>query len=225
MARVQYGTIVTELKGKVAGQVFQRGSTGFVLRNKNSRKGSDSLIRSASARLLTRVSSSWRDLTDEERTQWSGGAVNWPFVDKFGVPYTGSGYQYYMAFNRNRLQIGLAMVTAPVSPVSGNIAGELVFSPSTSSLVVTWEELPGVDSSYIVYATAPYPASRKFFTRPYYFMDFDTDQATGLVFLNKWVSLFGTPIVGARIDVLVKSVANAFPKNNAESSITAVVVA
>lgn len=118
MAQVQYGTIITEIKGKIGGQVFQRGNKAFVLRNKNSKQGRLTNKKSLALISLSQIASSWRNITTADRLAWTTAAASWAFTDKFGGTYYGSGYQCYVAYNRSGRVIDNASVATPNLPAS-----------------------------------------------------------------------------------------------------------
>jgi hypothetical protein len=47
----------------------------------------------------------WRELPAEAREAWNTNAVNFPFTNKFGDSYTGSGFQCFMSLNNNGANI------------------------------------------------------------------------------------------------------------------------
>jgi len=118
MARVQYGTIITQIKGAVGGNIFQKGNNAYVMRNKGYSRGKDASGRQTSTHSLASASSDWRNLTDGQRALWNAQKSNWPFTDKFGNIYYGSGYQYFVAYNTNLATMGLGVVREPTMPAA-----------------------------------------------------------------------------------------------------------
>jgi hypothetical protein len=161
MARVQYGVIVTELKGKINGQVFQGGANGFVLRNKGYTRGSTSVLRQAANNNLVTNTSNWRNLTDGQRASWNSGTANWLFTNKFGATYTGSGFQVFNSLNTTLLSLGLTPVStmpsvaAPNNP--GTVSAVLV---NNGDLVITWVNNMDSDCYLAVWASPVVSAGR-----------------------------------------------------------------
>lgn len=155
MARVQYGVIVTELKGKIAGQVFQGGNVGYVLRNKGYTSGISSPNRQSANRNMIAQTTSWRTLTDVQRASWNSGASTWPFVDKFGNTYTGSGFQVYTAFNSNLLSLGLpAVLTIPSAESPNNPGTVTAIMFDNGGIALEWENA-GEAPDYILLFASP----------------------------------------------------------------------
>lgn len=113
MANVQFGSIVTDLKGKVQGQVFQGGNVGSVLRNKGYTKGIPSSSRQAATGKLSTITALWRSLTSVQMAAWAAISDGWTFVNKFGVTYQGSAFQIFTSYNTQLLSIGEAAQTTP----------------------------------------------------------------------------------------------------------------
>lgn len=125
-AIVKYGAIITEIKGKVNGAVFQGGTAGPQM------KADPALIAAiVSGSKLTKadagrvmnpqaniglVSTTWKTLDDADRQTWVAAAPNYMFKNKFGEPYTASGFQVYMSLNTNLVAVGEPMVTVAPLP-------------------------------------------------------------------------------------------------------------
>jgi len=77
--------------------------------------------RSAQA-LITRTSKAWGQLSQEVRSAWTASAPNFPFTNKWGDPYTGSGFQVFMSINNKIMALGAPMLTMPPSPDDGVLA-------------------------------------------------------------------------------------------------------
>ncbi|MCC6181048.1 MAG: hypothetical protein IT237_04375 [Bacteroidia bacterium] len=120
MAQVKYGAIITEIKGKVGGTVFQGGRASPIMKNKSiiqyPRGGEVNKTRQTSQSNFGQVTKGWSKLTDGERASWSSLLGVWTFVNKFGETYDGSAYQIYTAANINRMLLELSPLTsAPVA--------------------------------------------------------------------------------------------------------------
>ena len=115
MAVAKYGAIITDLKGKIGGTIFQGGRSGGTVKNlPRARKiarfkaGQD---HSTQNTVFGTVTKTWSQLTQVQRDTWSALVGVWTFVNKFGVNYDATPYQIFTACNINRLNIGLAQLT------------------------------------------------------------------------------------------------------------------
>lgn len=223
MAIVKYGALITEIKGKVGGQVFQNGNAGFVLRNKNSRPGAASVSRLNATNGMSAISSSWRALSDAQRLAWSAATENWLFLNRYGESYQGSGYQMFCAYNRRLALAEENTVLVPGVPAAAVDPVAIQLDATPGNLVVTWDESPGLNSIFMVYASKLYPPSQKAFGRPYYFMGFVTGATGDLDIQAEWLSRFGLLINGYNVNVRVTSCDILFPKPEFSYEITQVV--
>lgn len=161
MAVLKFGAIITDMKGKLGGQVFQGGNNSKVIRNNSYKKGTSTTARQAANRLIYSVSTLWRGLNDTQRGEWATAALSWGFVDKFGNAYYGNGYQCFMAFNTGRLQSFEAVVSSPNAPVSAESAGVFVISADDATVMdVNWDVDTTVVQNFLLYMTAPTTAGK-----------------------------------------------------------------
>lgn len=213
MARVQYGTIVTALKGNIAGQTFQNGHVSKVLRNKGYRKGATSIARSAQTHKLAQVTSSWRNLGLTLIGYWNASAGNWPFKDKFGNTYYGSGYQKYVAQNTALLSMYFPMTEAPDLPLSADNPGLYTISVSaTTGITVAWANTPTHDQNYFIFVSPQRSIGRNA-NNPRYIL-LQTNNMNGLsdVTINSaYTDLYGPLFEGSGICVKVFIRTQQFP--------------
>lgn len=161
MASVKFGLIVTDLKGKVGGMTFQGGNKSKVLRSNSNTKNRKSTSLSNSNNKLVQITSQWKELSDANKILWQSAASLWPFVDKYGDTYYGSGFQCYTAYNRNLLTIGSSPVASPnVVSASLNV-GPFSFSSHSVASVRIVPTLVLIPSQYwLVYASPALSSGR-----------------------------------------------------------------
>lgn len=126
MASGKYGAIITDMKGKIGGTIFKGTKSGPAIQNKQTStagaRSSGKLSKADAGRVITPqknmslLSSAWRSLSDMQRAAWITAAPSFPFINKFGESYTGSGFQLYMQCNCNLLAIGEPSISAPPTP-------------------------------------------------------------------------------------------------------------
>ena len=159
MASVKYGAIITELKGKVGGQVFQGGNVGYVLRNKGYTPGISSTVRQVANSNLIANTKGWRNLTLVQQNDFNSRSVDWPFTDKYGNTYTGSGYQFFNALNTNLFNVaGTRATSVPVLTSATNygtftgswsLAGNLRISWTSATIpadIITFFGSPSISA-------------------------------------------------------------------------------
>ena len=151
MASVQYGEIVTELKGRIGGQNFQSGLASGILRNIPTRRKTFSItpitpLGKSTRAIMAFVSASWRGLSSSQQAAWVAVTSSFPRYNKYGTVYTPSAFQLFCEFS-------LALVMAGEDIVIG--------APSTSSFnngAITFTYVSATPSITVAIA-APYPTA------------------------------------------------------------------
>ena len=225
MARVQYGALVTELKGSIAGSVFQGGNNSLVLRNKGYRKGTSSLLRTAANAGLIAQATRWRSLTAGQRATWEAMVANWPFIDSFGNSYIGTGYQVFNAYNSALVRMGELVVNTPSIPgVFTPLVGVDCGWALSSSYSVGFGGTTPNSQIINVFASAPMSPGRNTNNLKWKYVSQEnsqlTDESNGP---GEYVNIFGLPPVGAQVAFRVDVRAVDFPKLN-QSVITSCIV-
>ena len=214
MARVQYGTIVTALKGNVGGQTFQNGNISKVLRNKGYRAGSSSVARNNAVRNIVSQSARWRTLTDLQRAGWYSVRSFWPFTDKYGNSYLGSGYQVFVAWNSALEEMGYAVLDLPDTS-----QGTATVSPDTCQyaigvgLSVSWDSTIGAPMTLQIFASPPMSPGRNNNNAKFRLIgNADPAADTSITFATEYDDIFGTPPEGSKIVVKVQNRGNTFSR-------------
>ncbi|MFQ5445945.1 MAG: hypothetical protein ACE5D0_09995 [Fidelibacterota bacterium] len=156
MAIIQYSGLVTSMKGKMGGAVLSGGKAGNIIRNNYWWKRPCSSRWGVSRSKQAYLSQQWRDLTSAERTQWNAAASSFPFVDKFGNPYTASGYQVFISLNRSVMQVGgLFMTTPPAPGIVFDIGTLTLANNAMGKLSAFWTNGLGASDAVQVFAAPP----------------------------------------------------------------------
>jgi len=165
MAVVQYGSLVTELKGSVGGQTFQSTRSGFSVRNKPLPRNPRAPIQQSLRSIIQYLSQHWRGLSDGERLSWDVQGPNWPAVDKFGNPKVLSGYEIYIRANSGLILIGESPTDSGVAPdvLYTMTDPEMVIAEGTSTASLTWSSgAVSAGTTVVLYLSGPLSAGRGF---------------------------------------------------------------
>jgi hypothetical protein len=111
MARVLYGAIVTEIKGKVNGLVFQKMGSTFGMRtykNQYPNKGTSSQKKRTTWAI---TASLWKTLTPTQKLSYKNNAASYPTLDKFGNPVVLNQFQLFMLINQILVIWGYPIIT------------------------------------------------------------------------------------------------------------------
>lgn len=96
MATIKFGAIVTDMRGKLGGHVFQKGNQSRVMKTKASPRQNKTSLRNSQQIILETVRSQWRGLTDAGRLEWSAASSPLSFPSVFNDKIILSGYQLYL---------------------------------------------------------------------------------------------------------------------------------
>ena len=201
MAVVKYGLIITDIKGKVGGQVLQGSNNSKILRNTHQKRNSTSSLLNQSTALLVQVTSQWRNISDANKLLWATGALLWPFTDKFGNTYYASAYQFYTAYNRNRLTINYPVVANPniVIPAE-NIAPFTILNCTAVSIRIESTIAPAVAQFWLIYASSGLSTGRNDNNANLKLIKAINMQGlTTLEIITFYTAIFGVPVVGSKI--------------------------
>lgn len=105
MARIQMGVIVTDIRGKLAGNQFSKTRAGNILQRKCSQRKGATPAQSLKRSFFAEAARYWRTLTESERNQNNTNTSSYPVIDKFGNTTYLSGYQLLLRSNINLASI------------------------------------------------------------------------------------------------------------------------
>lgn len=114
MARVQTGSIVTDIRGKLGGTIFQGNRFGLVMKNKSAIVNKVSLNQSRRRAALSSISSNWQKLSDAQRNSWSQwsqyqGLKHGTFKSRIM-----SGQHAYIQVNQYLAMLGETAISNPI---------------------------------------------------------------------------------------------------------------
>jgi len=148
MARIKFGSIVTEGRGSLGGHTFQNSSGGVQLRTKpiNNKKPSSaqSLIRSYNPHLQA----GWRSLTDAQRDIWSRFATSHQICMLRDPDRPVCGHSLYMKYNFEYISRGLSLIASPYLMGPPYIGADIIknggfLTADNWNFYVNWSWSPG----------------------------------------------------------------------------------
>lgn len=204
MARIKFGMMMTDARGKLGGHVFTKAKSGATIRTKvtplNPKTSAQSEARSA----LGSNSQAWRMLSETQRLAWNSAAQEVSKTNAFGDTYFPSGKNYYTAVNNNIRNVGFdniqdppALVVMPTLVAVGVefdlLAEQIDIAPDT------YGDLAGC--AIVCNATSGQSAGRYNFSGKY--RKFNAYSAEALpqntAIYDDYVSKFGVPSAGQKV--------------------------
>lgn len=103
MASVKIGAIITDIRGKLGGHVFQNNGAGLIMSTKVSPINHQTPSQRHNRELFRIISQLWRDLTNVQRQGWRNTAVDFRSKDRFSKLVARSGFWLFIKINMNLL--------------------------------------------------------------------------------------------------------------------------
>ena len=204
MARIKFGMMMTDARGKLGGHVFTKAKSGATIRTKvtplNPKTSAQSEARSA----LGANSQAWRVLTETQRLAWNSAAQEVSKTNAFGDTYFPSGKNYFTAVNNNIRNVGGEVLVNPPALVQmpGLTSVEVSFDLLAEQLDIAPNYI-GDDTNIVLVcnATSGQSAGRYNFSGKY--RKFDGYALSGLptdtLVYDSYVSKFGVPSEGQKV--------------------------
>lgn len=157
MAKIKFGQIISEARGKIAGMVFSKNRSGNFIRQKvtpiNPGTGYQIAVRTS----LRTASKKWQTLSDDVRNEFYAQAQNISLKNSLGDPIRISGYNFFVGLCRDAVTIGQATPTSyPGRTEPSQIvtcSGACSYGPDKILLTFT-PAVPAADR-WVIYATKP----------------------------------------------------------------------
>jgi hypothetical protein len=115
MPKVNYGEVITQMKGKSGGHEYVQNQYGAYMRRKTAKINRPSPDKLSTAAIFSRVSSHWKTLTPEQQQRWEDTGKMFVNTDSFGMPQTLTGFNFFVECNCNRVFIGEPIIDDPIN--------------------------------------------------------------------------------------------------------------
>jgi len=208
MAKIKFGMMMTDARGKLGGQVFSKNRSGSYIRTKVTPTNPQTAYQTAVRAIFALISAAWSALTAAERATWNGAVGDWSTTDVFGDLKNPSGKNLHQRLNQNLQNVGQAVITsAPAkTTLPEGVATESVFEIGETSLDITGKSVTA--GAFVqIFATPQMSAGTTFVKnklRQIYASATDGYSATDAY--AAYVAKFGAPTVGANVYVAFRYV-------------------
>lgn len=211
MAKIKFGMMMTDARGKLGGQVFSKNRSGAYVRTKvtpvNAQTSYQQLVRF----VLGSLSAGWSGLSDSARKAWDSAVRDWERSDVFGDNRTPTGKNLYTGLNQNLQLAGLSLVALPPEKVEMPVVEFLKadFNTDTSKLLASTRG-DSTGFSFQIWATPPMSQGTNFVKNKLRYIGVATggDQEV-LDITTMYSDRFGSlPVDGQNIVVAVRLLAS-----------------
>lgn len=211
MAKIMFGSLATDARGKIAGVVYAKNAAGAYIRQKVSPTQSLTARRGLVRERVSSLSKYYSgQLTASQVDAWNSFAKNNPVTDVFGRTMTLSGIQTFTRLNAVILNAGGTQIDDP--PLDLSITGissiTATAAAGTPAFSIAFGPSPLASNHKLsVWATQQLPVGRTF-TKPFLRWCAVSGAAatTPYNFLTAYTDKFGALVAGSNIGVRVQVV-------------------
>ena len=208
MAKVKFGAMVNDARGKMDGVVYSKNQYGAYVRQKVSPVNPLSARQTLVRQRLSNLSKYWGGtLTEAQRAAWTGFAKLNPVVDVFNDKQQLSGLACFVRLNAAILNAGATQIDTP--PVDLDVTGlasvtiTATAGPSVVSIAFTATPLPAGHRVY-VFATPGLSPGVTFYKPFLRFIGVSAAaQVSPYVATTVYTDKFGDTVLGQKIGFLV----------------------
>ena len=118
MARVRYGTMVTQISGSISGNTFAAGANGFYVKRRTKNKITRSQPQLQRRNQFKNIVGTWRTIGNTNQTAWKAAAVNFPYQNSLNITSYYTGFQLFSKFSNQLIANNQTVVLTAPTPVS-----------------------------------------------------------------------------------------------------------
>lgn len=113
MARIQLSSIISDIRGKIKGSVFQRSAGGLIIRSQTTPVNKNTNSQNKTRNFTNILQQEWRLLSATERQTWLQFTNFNPIHQKNNQELFINGQQAFIKLNSYRLEYGFNIITSP----------------------------------------------------------------------------------------------------------------
>lgn len=152
-----------EMKGSIAGNTFQGGASGMVVRQRRKPVNPNSPAQSDRRRILAFANGAWKLTPQGVKDAYDEYAQNTPLTNKFGDPNIITGRQMFVRLNTFRAGAGITFLSgAPPTPgMTVNPDFDLITNTTDGVQVNNYDLGFGADDVQQIQLAGPFASSRQ----------------------------------------------------------------
>jgi hypothetical protein len=208
MAKIKFGMMMTDARGKLGGQVFSKNRSCAYVRTKVTPVNPQTSFQSSVRALFGSISQQWSGLSQATRDAWDGAVNDWQTTNIFGDLVNPTGKALFQRLNNQAQVVGLAAVTTPPAKL---VMPDDIVTAASFDVTIPEIDLTGVNAEattrVALYATAPLSQGTKFVKNRLRLIYAAAGNAfSGSATGDAYIAKFGIPLAGANVYVGVKYV-------------------
>lgn len=206
MAKIKFGMMMTDARGKLGGQVFSKNRAGSYIRTKVTPSNPQTNYQLAVRSVLGGLSSAWSSLTLEQISAWNAAVKDWQTTDIFGDLKTPSGKNLFVKINVNLNTIGRPPLDLP--PAKVDLSHLPVQGVSYNTTEGEWDFgtlINNPNALWVVEATPAVPAGVSNVKNRFRLIAFaNTSSTLAERMQTAYAERFGNPQLGQKVFVRIR---------------------
>lgn len=224
--KIKFGSIVTDGRGKLGGQVYARNRSGAYVRNKVTPNNPQTLYQSLQRAVLATFSEAWRGLTQQQREAWNAAGESFPTTNQFGDQVIPTGKNLFTRLNNNLTDISQSTLTNPPLPAPIVEPEDLELSVAAGTPAMALDFNGDSAMGYKVFATPPLSPGVGFFKNKFKMIATLSQPPAGtLDLLDDYQTRFGAFQEGQKIAVKIVPVVVATGQKGVGKTVAEIVAA
>lgn len=226
MAKIKFGMMMTDARGKLGGQVFSKNNAGAYVRTKVTPSNPQTSSQAGARSLFGSISAGWSGLTQAVRDSFNAAVADWATTDIFGDLRNPTGKNLFQRLNNQAQSAGLAaVVTVPAKQtMPTDIVTGVTIAVGAGTLTLTGANTDA-STQIMLFATPVLTAGTKFVkNRLRNISNFAGNAAAPGTEYTSYTAKFGAPAANDNVYVGVKYVLSsgqASPMQIVKATVTA----
>lgn len=223
--KIKFGSIVTDGRGKLGGQVYARNRSGAYVRNKVTPNNPQTLYQSLQRAVLATFSEAWRGLTQQQREAWNAAGESFPTTNQFGDQVIPTGKNLFTRLNNNLTDISQSTLTNPPLPAPIVEPEDLEADANADAQTLTLDFNGDNAMGYKIFATPPLSPGVGFFKNKFKMIQTLSTAPPGTILLtDDYLARFGAFQAGQKIAIKVVPVVAATGQKGVGKTVAVIAV-
>lgn len=206
MTSFKLSGLLSDAVGKLGGSTFTRNRSGIYMRQWRTPINPRSAAQQSARALLTQVSQHWATMDSADRDKWEDAASKLTWTNRFGDPYSPSGFDLFCMCNINCLTAGGSIFDDAPSSFSCIIPSSLSFTFAGAHLNMTPDpEQAFHTTGFLVYATPGLRSSINYVNRQFRLIAFvPKDSSWPYDLYTAYRDVFSIPAQDEKVHLRIK---------------------
>lgn len=208
MAKIKFGMMMTDARGKLGGQVFSKNKGGAYVRTKVTPTNPQTAAQTTARSLFASISSAWSSLTAAQIAAWNNAVEEWKSTDIFGDLLAPTGKELHQRLNNQLQTVGGSALTSPPAKVALPDAPITAAAIDTTGTTITLTGAYTTTGTYVQVFATPVLSAGTSFVKNKLRVIYQVDAASYVAAdaYTAYVAKFGAPAASDNVHIGIKYV-------------------